>query len=555
LAMNPEMKTTWEEIYPVCRSFLGREAWERILESCGQGCAPEAWPEILGRQPGEGNLPPFLPDLARLEWTRRKLLLQEAPLPKNVERTRINPTVELISVSWKGLPEYLREDPCMPSGNPEEGEEFVLVWKDPRKEEVRVQTADSNDLLALKMTAEGIETDHLAREEKVPVGSVENLLNRAVEKGILLRPPSRIRRNREDFPGWGRQDETFLVSSAFTLQWHLTQACDLHCKHCYDRTPKSSLRLDQALAVLDDLLSFCRNRSVSGQVSFTGGNPFLYPHFTEVYRGAVERGMGIAILGNPVSRQRLEEIAALQKPSYFQVSLEGMPAHNDSVRGEGHFTKTLDFLGVLREMGIYSMVMLTLTKDNLDQVLPLGKILRDRADLFTFNRLSPVGEGASLQLPGRGDYAVFLEDYHEAAQKNPILGLKDNLLNLVYYREGKNLFGGCCGFGCGAAFNFVSLLPDGEVHACRKLPSFLGNILNMSLETIYESEKADRHRAGSRACRSCEIRPVCGGCLAVTRGSGLNPFVDRDPYCFIDRALPPEGKKKGETSEESLPPC
>jgi selenobiotic family peptide radical SAM maturase len=408
---------------------------------------------------------------------------------------------------------------------------------------VRVQTADSDDLLALKVLAEGIGPDRLAREEKIPVSSVEALLNLAGEKGILLRPPSRIRRNRQDFPGWSRDDETFLVASAFTLQWHLTQACDLHCKHCYDRGPRPSLRPDQARAVLDDLLAFCRSRGVRGQVSFTGGNPFLYPHFVEVYRGAVERGLGTAILGNPVSRQRLEEIVSLQKPAYFQVSLEGLEGHDDSVRGEGHFARTLEFLGVLREMGIYSMVMLTLTRDNMDQIIPLGEILRDRADLFTFNRLSPVGEGAGLRLPERAPYAAFLVDYLEAAKTNPVLGFKDNLLNLVYHRRGEDLFGGCCGYGCGAAFNFLALLADGEMHACRKLPSCLGNILDLSLTDLYESEAAGRYRAGPHACRSCEVRPACGGCLAVVQGSGLNPFVDRDPFCFIDSQNPPRGKK------------
>jgi len=40
--------------------------------------------------------------------------------------------------------------------------------------------------------------------------------------------------------------------------------------------------------------------------------------------------------------------------------------------------------------------MLTLTRANLDQVLPLTEILQGRVDLFTFNRLALVGEGASL---------------------------------------------------------------------------------------------------------------------------------------------------------------
>jgi selenobiotic family peptide radical SAM maturase len=178
-------------------------------------------------------------------------------------------------------------------------------------------------------------------------------------------------------------------------------------------------------------------------------------------------------------------------------------------------------------------VMLTLTKDNVDQVLPRAEILRDPTDSFTFNRLSRVGEGARLQLPSPETYAAFLEAYLKAVENNPILALKDNLINVLYYQRGLELFGGCTGFGCGAAFNFLAVLPDGETHACRKFPSLIGNVFEKSLTDIYDSEAARRYRSGSQACQSCKIRPVCGGCLAAVHGLDLNVFEDRDPYCFL----------------------
>jgi radical SAM protein with 4Fe4S-binding SPASM domain len=121
----------------------------------------------------------------------------------------------------------------------------------------------------------------------------------------------------------------------------------------------------------------------------------------------------------------------------------------------------------------------------------------------------------------------------EAAETYPVLGLKDNLLNIVYRQKGLGLFGGCTGYGCGAAFNFMALLPDGEVHACRKFPSLVGSIFEKGLGEIYDSELARRYRTGPLACRSCDLRPVCRGCSAVIFGSGLDPFRDRDPFCFI----------------------
>jgi selenobiotic family peptide radical SAM maturase len=198
----------------------------------------------------------------------------------------------------------------------------------------------------------------------------------------------------------------------------------------------------------------------------------------------------------------------------------------------------MKFLGVLRELGVSSMVMLTLTSENRDQVIPLAELLRDKTDVFHFNRLSLFGEGANLRLPDREKYRQFLGQYLKAAETNPVMGIKDNLINILRHEEGKDLFGGCTGYGCGAAFNFVSLLADGEVHACRKFPSPIGNIHRQGLAEIYDSEAARRYRLGCNACRGCAVRPACGGCLASAYSHGLNVFEEKDPFCFMAASKP-----------------
>jgi selenobiotic family peptide radical SAM maturase len=268
-------------------------------------------------------------------------------------------------------------------------------------------------------------------------------------------------------------------------------------------------------------------------VSFTGGNPSLHRHFADLYRAASERGFCISILGNPMEREKIEHLISIQKPSCFQVSLEGLQEHNDAIRGRGHFQRVLDFLKVLRELNVFSMVMLTLTESNMKDVIPLAGILNEYADRFHFNRLSMVGEGARLALPGKEDYRAFLGSYREAMQEYPVLGMKDNMLSIMQYRRGREPFGGCTSYGCGAAFNFLAVLSDGEVHACRKFPSPVGNIYCQSLAEIYDSPEAQRYRAGCIACHGCKLHPVCGGCLAVAYSLGLDFFQEKDPYCFI----------------------
>ena len=531
--MYAPCKEKLEKAYPACRSTLDSDVWDRIIAACPIEAEIETFPDVLALQMEELGLHHFLPELARLESSCHKVMTAKMEIPPEVDHSEVNPTVELLQLSWKNLPSVFNSHGHVVSTTPEPGKELVLVWKDPRTGEPRVRAATDEDLLVLKMVVEGIEPEEAAAVGRLPVGAVDAAVDRAVRRGILLAPRSRIRRDPADFVVGQDTDDRFLVSPTFALQWHITQACDLHCKHCYDRSKRSPLRLDQAIRILDDLRAFCRSRNVRGHVSFTGGNPLLYPHFSELYRGASERGLAVAILGNPAPRERIEELLAIQRPVFFQVSLEGLPEHNDMIRGAGHFERIIEFLGVLRDLDVSSMVMLTLTNDNINQVLPLAEMLRGLTDNFNFNRLSMVGEGANLHLPARDEYVAFLEAYMEASKTNPIMDLKDNLFNILRHQMGIEPFGGCTGYGCGAAFNFIAILSDGEAHACRKFPSPIGNVFEQSIADLYESEIAERYRAGCHACRSCAIRPVCGGCLAIAHSHGLNVFEERDPYCFF----------------------
>ena len=515
--------------YPVCLA-LAPELIHPLAGDSSNGVPIEsggALSDYLAKHPEDCGNRPYLYDLARIEEAAFRLQNVPPDLPEKLDTLIVNPALELLPVDWELLPEFISNR----KQEPRPGSSYVLLLIPPGGKSVEIRRAGPRELLALKIAAEGMDSRTAADEGCVTVGAIDDLLYRATQQGVLISPPSRIRRPPE-FPQGEIIDPEVFTTPTFTLQWHVTQACDLNCRHCYDRSSREEMTLSRGLCVLDDLYDFCRSHNVFGQVSFSGGNPLLYPHFDRLYREAAERGFMTAVLGNPMPARRIEALRTVQNPEFYQVSLEGTRVHNDYIRGEGHFARTLDFLSMLGELGIYRMVMLTLTGDNMEQVLELADQLSGRAELFTFNRLAAVGHGALLSPVSPEAFPAFLERYMEAAQTNPCLGLKDNLFNLLRYQKGLKTGGGCAGHGCGAAFNFVALLPDGEVHACRKLPSFMGNIYEQSLDAIYHGDAGHRYRAGSSDCADCPVRPVCGACLAVSYGSGRDVFRDPDPYCF-----------------------
>ena len=506
------------EIYPVSRRYFPAHLPE---------FPPETLPEYFTRHSSIISKHPYLADLARIEYSCYLLKNDRSPVKKQHTERVVNPTLDLIPVQWSGLPDLLVNPSCEPKR--EEG--LVMIFKELDNGAIHVETPTGHDLLAIKITNEKIHSSQAAREGNVSIGTIDDILYTAINRGLLLEPPSKLIRE-GNFPHSSSISPEYMSAQTFTLQWHITQKCDLHCRHCYDRSNRTPLKLDQAIKILDNLYEFCKQNHVFSQITFTGGNPILYPHFNELYREAGDRGFLLAVLGNPVPQRHIEEMIAIQKPVFYQVSLEGLQEHNDYMRGEGHFDRVLDFLMVLQELKVYSMVMLTLTHENVEQVIPFAETLRGRVDLFTFNRLAMIGEGVDLVSVSPEDYPGFLEEYIKAAKVNPHMSLKDNFFNLIFHKMKKPYTGGCTGFGCGAAFNFFSLLPGGEVHACRKLHSPIGNIQHQSFAEIYQSKEAKRYRAGSSACHECEIKPVCGGCLAVAQGLGHDIFTKRDPYCF-----------------------
>ena len=508
------------------------QTWSRLPAQIKSECLeesipPETFPERL--LASAKKIPGYLPDLAGLERALHAAEQNPGPGSSSGGRLTINPGLQLLQVAWSGLPELLRGEDVADTLQQEEA--TLLVWRKPGSAETQVRKASQRDLLALKIAAEGLDPLEVAREHGRSCFAILALLREARSDGLVQGPISAIQ---SDLPNVGTSadgTEKHTEVAIFTLQWHLTQACDLHCRHCYDRSKRSSLPLDKAVAALEDFVDFCTRHRVQAQISFSGGNPLLYPDFFLLYEAAATAGCITAILGNPCERAVLERLAAIQRPAFYQVSLEGLAPQDDWMRQPGHFQRTLDFLTLLQDLDIPSRVMLTLTESNLNQVLPLADVLRDRTDRFTFNRLSLVGEGAGLRLPAPGTYHAFLRDYLAAAASNPVLGLKDNLLNAVLFEQGRPLFGGCTGYGCGAAFNFLALLPDGELHACRKFPSSLGNVFEDGFDACYESPQAKAYRRGPAECESCPVQSVCRGCLAIISSLGLDVGTDRDPFC------------------------
>jgi MoaA/NifB/PqqE/SkfB family radical SAM enzyme len=79
------------------------------------------------------------------------------------------------------------------------------------------------------------------------------------------------------------------LPSAFTpkrllLQWHITDACNLRCSHCYQDSYQETNAMPYELMTesLGHYIRLLSEWGIGGHINFTGGEPFLQGRFLDL---------------------------------------------------------------------------------------------------------------------------------------------------------------------------------------------------------------------------------------------------------------------------------
>ena len=156
----------------------------------------------------------------------------------------------------------------------------------------------------------------------------------------------------------------------FTLQWHITQRCENHCKHCYMDNDRYDLPFKDFLLCLDNIQESENNDFLISSVVLTGGDPLLNPDWYAISRELVKRGKKLSILGNPETLSAIN-IAKLSNLNLrmFQLSLDGLRETHDRLRYDGSFKKTIDAIHLLSKYRIPIGIMFTISGENENELL------------------------------------------------------------------------------------------------------------------------------------------------------------------------------------------
>jgi Fe-coproporphyrin III synthase len=172
-------------------------------------------------------------------------------------------------------------------------------------------------------------------------------------------------------------DQVAGITRVRMLYLQLLYRCNFSCRHCFHgELLKNADRfnLAEAQAILDHFRRVYRLDAVT----FLGGEPLLYPHIATVCPYAKRLGLRVEICtnGHLGFRRKIEAIAeALDK---LRVSLDGLQARHDAMRQPGSFASAIQMIDLAVALGITTGATMTVTDHNLDDVVPLARLLQER---------------------------------------------------------------------------------------------------------------------------------------------------------------------------------
>ena len=182
----------------------------------------------------------------------------------------------------------------------------------------------------------------------------------------------------------------------FSFQWHITDECDQRCKHCYIFSGSNShipeiMSRENLYKVFNNCIDFCKTFEREPYFYITGGDPILHKNFWELLELFKVNGIFFSILGNPfhIDYEVCKKLKSLGCEKY-QLSIDGLKDTHNFFRKPGSFDTTLEKISVINKAQICSVIMSTVSKLNIHEILDvIGVIVEHEAEFYSFARYCP----------------------------------------------------------------------------------------------------------------------------------------------------------------------
>ena len=325
----------------------------------------------------------------------------------------------------------------------------------------------------------------------------------------------------------------------FYLQWHLSEACNLKCKHCYQENHKPvQLDYEKLLSFLNQYRELLKELKIKGHINLTGGeplcSPYLFKLLEEFKKDEELYSFSILTNGTLLTKEIAAKLATYN-PEYIQVSLEGDKKTNDYVRGQGVYKKVGEAVKLLKKNNIYTSISFTATKLNYKE---FPKVVRYAEKLGVDNvwsdRFIPFGTEYDK------DFLMNVEETQEyldiMSQEHNRLIKKHSKTNVAMYRALQFTRTNDYAYHCTAGKELLTIMENGDLVPCRRMPIVVGNLLKDNMLDLFKNNKILKDLQAPhipKECENCDDSKHCQGGLKCLTYALTGSYKKKDPGCNI----------------------
>jgi MoaA/NifB/PqqE/SkfB family radical SAM enzyme len=332
------------------------------------------------------------------------------------------------------------------------------------------------------------------------------------------------------------------MSGKLYFQWHITDACNFRCRHCYQDnfTKDSELGLDALINIYNNISSSAGDKKIV--INLTGGEPFLRADFFEflAYLDRQEKTEELAIItnGSMIGEGLPMKLKAVGKLKRIKISLDGATEKtNDSIRMPGSFRAVVENINILREKtDLEVIIMLTMMRSNSYELPALFQLCRGlKVDGLMIERFIPLGQsrGLKTEVIGKQEWKRAVTDifeYLELSQED-----LDALSCKAFWIKFKDECAELLGAECNLGEDSFAILPNADLLPCRRFDLKIGNLLREGFLDIVKhsdilKDITDKGKIKGK-CGNCRI-DSCRGCRALARAIKQDYLAD-DILCWI----------------------
>ena len=318
----------------------------------------------------------------------------------------------------------------------------------------------------------------------------------------------------------------------FVLQWHLSENCNLKCLHCYQENHKPiQLSYEQLEKIYKQYKNLLKKLKIKGHINITGGEPLCNPHLFKILDliKKDEELISFSILtnGTLITKNIAKKIKSYN-PYYVQVSLEGGQKTNDYIRGKGTYKKIAKGIKNLKKYNIFTSISFTATTLNYKEFPKVVSYAKKyKVDNVWSDRYIPLGDSEdknlALNVSQTQEYLSIM-----AKERLKLKRKQYNKTTISMYRALQFQKTNDFAYGCTAGDTLLTVMENGDLVPCRRMPIVVGNLLKDDMYKLYKTNsilKELRKNTIPDDCNDCEHAQMCHGglkCLTYAIYKNLN---------------------------------